>query len=50
MAVRAISGIAIVDANVTDISTEVVKADKANQLDVVYLGNGKVMVVEATKT
>ena len=50
MVVRAISGIAIVDANTADVTTQVELADKANQMDIVYIGEGKIMIVDSTKT
>ncbi len=50
MVVRAIVTNVIVDANVADVTTQVELTDKANSMDIVYIGNGKIMIVEATKT
>ena len=50
MATRVISGIAIVDANIADVTTQVELIGKDDQLDIVYAGDGKMMIVGSTKT
>lgn len=44
MATRDIITNAIVDADVASVTTEVENTDNGNEINVMYIGNGKVMV------
>ena len=48
MALRVVSGISIIDANVTDITSAIEATDDGKLLFINYLGEGKVLVGEVS--
>ena len=49
MADRVVSGISIIDANVTDITNAVQALDDGKKLLINYVGEGKILIAEVSK-